>query len=83
MIASPVIETFGDDPVRVLKRRIYAEDRSGKGIALNQVGKYTTGGSAVGQGPRPTAEVNTQNVVGVAVDDGVTQIDVVKVRAQR
>ena len=81
MIASPVIETFGDDPVRVLKGSIYAENRSGNGIALNQVGKYTTCRSAVGQGPRATAEVNTQNVVDVAVDDGVTQIDVVKVRA--
>ena len=37
LIASLVIETFGDDSAHVLKGSIYVQDRSGNGIALNQV----------------------------------------------
>ena len=37
LIASLVIETFGDDSAHVLEGSIYVQHRAGNGIALNQV----------------------------------------------
>ena len=47
LIASRVIETFGPKHIQVLNTGVYAQDRARNRIALDQVRKYTTYGSAV------------------------------------
>jgi len=83
LIASRVIETFGPNQIQVLNTGVYAQDRAGNWIALDQVRKCTTYGSAVRQGPRTTDPVFSQRVDVKTIAGGVAQIYVLEVGADR